>query len=118
MVETEMDVVLLILVLLGFTVLSIKLAAHFLDVDSPGVVRCVFATVLAVIISSVLSVLIGTGGPSMVVSFFVTAVMYTLVFSVNTIVGFVLAAVATGIQVAFFFVALALGLSVVGLNLT
>lgn len=112
-----MDVVLLILVLLGFTVLSIKVAAHFLDVDSPGVVRCVFATVLATIISVVLSVLIGTGGPSMVVSFFVTALMYTLVFSVNTIVGFVLAAAAMGIQLAFYLAVLGLGLSVVGLNL-
>ncbi|MGF1686459.1 hypothetical protein L4C36_07155 [Photobacterium japonica] len=112
-----MDVVLAIFVFMFFTVLSIKLAAKLLDVDSPGAGLCVLATILSAVVSAVLIVFSGAGVIAAVVSFFVTGAVYTFVFGVNAIVGFVLAGVSMAVQMAFIIAAvMVLGFSLGGLE--
>lgn len=106
---------LLVLFLLGilfFTVLTIKLAAKLLGLESPGAGVCVLATILSAVISGILLAFVGDGFLAFVVSLFVTGGVYTLVFGVNTVVGFVLAFVAMVIQFASMFAMTILGLSV------
>ena len=107
--DIDMTLVGLIAGVLVFSVLSIKVAAHLLNVDIPGLIKSLFAVTVSLGLSAVSAYYIGDMMMASFVAIAISSAIFTVVFSVNTIVGFTLAVTNVVVQLGFIVIGATLG---------
>ncbi|GAL03725.1 hypothetical protein GCM10007086_34630 [Photobacterium aphoticum] len=94
---------------LVFSVISIKVAARLLNVDIPGLIKSLFAVTVSLGLSVAAAYFIGDMVMASFVAIAISSAIFTVVFSVNTIVGFTLAVTNVIVQLGFIVIGATLG---------
>ncbi|MGF1689353.1 hypothetical protein L4C36_22280 [Photobacterium japonica] len=97
---------------LVFSVISIKVAARILDIAIPSVIKSLFAVTVSLGVSAVLAYYIGDFFLASFAAILISGVIFTLVFSVNTIVGFMLAFTNVIVQIGLIVIGATLGFAI------
>lgn len=101
---SHMDILILLVLLLTFTVIPIKVGANILKIDDASLGSCFFAVILSVIANAITVGFIGEGFFPGFVAVILTAFFFAWNFNINTVTGFVLATISMGVQLAIIFV--------------
>lgn len=94
-----MTVIMILFGALIFATVCVKVTAGFFDIDNAGFGTCLFAVILSSVATIILSVFFGEGFFIYFIALLISGFIYSLLFSVNALVGFVVAFVSLIIQV-------------------
>jgi hypothetical protein len=104
-----MDILIVLVVLFAFTVIPVKVGAHFLNIDGATLGVCFFAVILSIVANALATGFIGEGFFPSFIALIITGIFFSWLFKTNTVTGFVLATISIGVQFGIVLIAAGLG---------
>ena len=104
-----MDILIVLVLLLTFTIAPIKVGANILKIDEASLGRCFFAVILSIVANAMAVGFIGEGLFPSFVALIITGFFFAWLVNTNTVTGFVLATISIGVQFGIILIAAGLG---------